>query len=188
MEMKARKTDKRVLKTKKAIRAAFVKFLGEKDVDRITVKEIAEEAHVDRKTIYNYYSGVHEIGEELSNELFCSFEEDLKNTYYQLSDLYALFVVLTEKLSENLELYGQIINLDSNSAFFKNIVGFFKDKVRELLKKEASLTDFEREFTTEYVTNGLIAAYRCWFNSDRSMSLAEFSAQVWKLVLNGPSV
>ncbi len=185
MEERIRKTDRRVVKTKKAIRAAFVKLMGEKDVGRITVKEIAEEANVDRKTVYNYYNGVHEIGEELSNELYSSFKGDLQNAYYQLSDLYSLFGELTKKLSENLELYGQIINLDSNSYFFKNVVDFFRDNLRELLKKEAKLSECEREFTTEYIINGLIAAYRCWFNSDRTMSLEEFSAIVGKLVFKG---
>ncbi len=57
--------DKRVVKTKKAIRNALMKLLVDKEFDKITVKEIAQIAQVDRKTVYNYYTGVMEIFEEI---------------------------------------------------------------------------------------------------------------------------
>ena len=185
MSVQNGKIDRRVIKTKKAIRTAFVKLMSEKDIDRITIKELAEEADVDRKTIYNYYDSVQEIGEELSNELFELFETQTKEYRYQLSNPYESFDVLTKILSENLELYGQLINLNVTSHFFQISVNYFKSKIRDVLKQRGDLTDIQVEFTTEYLTNGLFAAYRCWFNSDRSLSLEEFSSEMGKLVLEG---
>lgn len=57
MEKSEKKTDRRVIKTKKAIHMAFVKLLSQKSVNEITVKDIADEADINRKTFYNYYSG-----------------------------------------------------------------------------------------------------------------------------------
>ena len=185
MAEQKRKEDRRIQKTKKAIRAAFVKLMGEKEIDRITIKELADEADVDRKTIYNYYSGIHEIGEELANELFELFERETKDFEDQISNPYESFGVLTKVLSENLELYGQLINLDINSHFFQISVNYFKSKIREALKAREKLTERQIEFTTEYVTNGMFAAYRYWFNSDREMSLEQFSKEMGKLVLDG---
>ena len=185
MSVQNGKIDRRVIKTKKAIRTAFVKLMAEKEIDRITVKELAEEADVDRKTIYNYYDSVQDIGEELSNELFELFETQTKEYRYQLSNPYESFDVLTKILSENLELYGQLINLNVTSHFFQISVNYFKSKIRDVLKQRGDLTDIQVEFTTEYLTNGLFAAYRCWFNSDRSLSLEEFSSEMGKLVLEG---
>lgn len=185
MSVQNGKIDRRVIKTKKAIRTAFVKLMAEKEIDRITVKELAEEADVDRKTIYNYYDSVQEIGEELSNELFELFETQTKEYRYQLSNPYESFDVLTKILSENLELYGQLINLNVTSHFFQISVNYFKSKIRDALKQRGDLTDIQVDFTTEYLTNGLFAAYRCWFNSDRSLSLEEFSSEMGKLVLEG---
>ncbi len=188
MTEQKRKQDRRIQKTKKAIRAAFVKLMGEKEIDRITIKELADVADVDRKTIYNYYSGIHEIGEELANELFELFEKKSNEFAYQLSNPYESFEVLTDILSENLEFYGQIINLDVNSYFSKISVNYFKSKIRDALRyTRNNLTELQIKFITEYVTNGLFAAYRCWFNSDRTMSLKEFSLEVGKLVIDGIS-
>ena len=48
------KTDLRVIKTKKAIRNAFAELLSEKDIQKITIKDIADTAVINRKTFYNY--------------------------------------------------------------------------------------------------------------------------------------
>ena len=187
MSVQYRRQDRRVQKTKKAIRGAFLKLMSEKDIDRITVKELAETADVDRKTVYNYYGSVQEIGDELSNELFELFETQTQEYSYQLSNPYESFGALTKILSENLELYGQLINLNVNSHFFQVSVNYFKSKIREALKQRGGLSEIQVEFTTEYLTNGLFAAYRCWFNSDRSLSLEEFASDMGKLVVDGVS-
>ena len=53
MEHTEKRPDRRVVKTKKAIRNAFAKLLSEKELDKITMKDIAEEANINRKTLYN---------------------------------------------------------------------------------------------------------------------------------------
>ena len=58
MENKTKSVDRRVIKTKRAIRNAFAKLMVEKDINDITIIELAEAADINRKTFYNYYSGV----------------------------------------------------------------------------------------------------------------------------------
>ena len=61
MAEEVKRVDRRVAKTRRAIRNAFVRLLTEKEMDKITIKELAELADVDRKTVYNYYEGVYDI-------------------------------------------------------------------------------------------------------------------------------
>ena len=58
MEKVQKPVDRRVLKTKRAIRNAFAKLMVEKDINDITVMELSETADINRKTFYNYDSGV----------------------------------------------------------------------------------------------------------------------------------
>lgn len=46
------KTDKRVIKTKHAIYKAFVELLNEKDINQITITDVAKRANINRKTFY----------------------------------------------------------------------------------------------------------------------------------------
>ena len=61
MENVAKKKDRRVIRTQRSIRNALAQLLVEKDLEKISIKEIAEKADVDRKTVYNYYKSVQEI-------------------------------------------------------------------------------------------------------------------------------
>ena len=49
-----KKTDRRVIKTKRAIRNAFAELLSHKDINDITIKDIADTADINRKTGCNY--------------------------------------------------------------------------------------------------------------------------------------
>ena len=53
MEPANRKSDLRVIKTKRAIHTAVAELLTEKDMDDITVTDIASRAIINRKTFYN---------------------------------------------------------------------------------------------------------------------------------------
>ncbi|MBQ3987763.1 MAG: TetR/AcrR family transcriptional regulator, partial [Ruminococcus sp.] len=65
MEKKPKSVDRRVLKTKRAIRNAFAKLMVEKDINDITIMELADTADINRKTFYNYYSGVYQVVEDI---------------------------------------------------------------------------------------------------------------------------
>lgn len=66
--------DLRVMRTKKAIKTAFVDLVNEKGFANVTIKEIAERAIINRQTFYNYYQDKYDLTEQLSAELLATFE------------------------------------------------------------------------------------------------------------------
>ncbi len=90
--MEERKTvDRRTRKTKKAIRHAFAELLTQKDINDITIRDIADLADINRKTFYNHYAGIYQIVDEIENEIVLAFEsvledvdlkQDLKNPVF----------------------------------------------------------------------------------------------------------
>ena len=57
-ETKERKTDRRVEKTKQAMRHAFVELLKRKPYNAITISELTREADIDRRTFYLHYESI----------------------------------------------------------------------------------------------------------------------------------
>ena len=53
------------LRTKLAIRQAFIELLNERPLDKISVKDIAERSAVNRNTFYYYYADVYALVEEI---------------------------------------------------------------------------------------------------------------------------
>ena len=79
--MTTRDNDRRVRKTKLALEQAFLELLAEKDLDRITVKELAERADITRKTFYLHYSSIEAFVEEV-------VAEKLPESFSQMERLY----------------------------------------------------------------------------------------------------
>lgn len=65
--MSEKKTDRRTLKTRKAICDAFAELLAEKELHKITVQEIADNADVNRVTFYKHYLHIYTTKLYLSN-------------------------------------------------------------------------------------------------------------------------
>ena len=49
------KTDRRIRRTKKAIKEALIEVLKKKNVENVTIKELADKADITRATFYQYY-------------------------------------------------------------------------------------------------------------------------------------
>ncbi len=51
----SKKTDLRVIRTKKSIKRALLGLLKEKNYNKITIQDISEEAIINRNTFYLHY-------------------------------------------------------------------------------------------------------------------------------------
>ena len=58
------KSDLRVIKTRKSIMQAFIKLSGVKDFKSITVKDITQEALINRATFYYHFSDIYDLLEK----------------------------------------------------------------------------------------------------------------------------
>ena len=68
------KIDPRAMRTQTALQAAFRKLLNEKPFQKISVKEITEEAGIARHTFYNHY--------ETKDELLNSFLDEILDGFF----------------------------------------------------------------------------------------------------------
>ena len=179
--------DRRVIKTKKAIRNAFARLLSEKELGDITVSDIAEYADINRKTFYNYYAGVHEVVYEIEDEIARSFGGALGTLELSSVDNAAYFVFerLTSVINTDIDFYGQMFSMRGNVSMLTKIVDIMKDKASPLITELFDLTGDRLEVIMEFTFSGLISVYQRWFNSDRSIPVEEISSAITKLVISG---
>ena len=113
MENTAHKPDRRVARTKKAIKNAFAELMSEKEISEITVKDIAETADVNRKTFYNYYNSVYDIVNEIENELVLAFDNVLSNIDFkqEMKNPYGIFEKLTGVINQDFDFYSRLMKM-----------------------------------------------------------------------------
>ena len=61
--------DRRQKRTRRAIREAYAALLGEKDFDRLTVRELTHRADVSRGAFYLYYHDLYDLRDKLPGEI-----------------------------------------------------------------------------------------------------------------------
>lgn len=69
--------DLRVVKTKKAIRDAFLQIRERTELERVKVKEICDIALINKTTFYKYYKDVSDLSEALEEEIMDDITKEL---------------------------------------------------------------------------------------------------------------
>ena len=179
--------DRRVLRTKKNIRQAFLSLLSNKSLTHITVKELSDLADINRKTFYMYYSTIEDILAELEDELvqklILVFEKELfeKETF----DSYSFFENLNRTIQEDMELY-RILN---HSDLLPHLIQRAKNALIEVFFRKYNISadsDNERYILyAEYAASGILSMYTRWFSSDSKMNLEELTKTAAEITLYG---
>ena len=186
--MEVQKTqDRRVLKTRRAVHNAFAQLLTEKDLNDITVKEIADAADINRKTFYRYYAGIYELMGEIENEVTTQLAQGMQGIDLRtcLEKPYIIFDQLNALVSGDLEFYGLLLRMDTNSALSEKLRQLLQQRTAETLCAQFPAAGDGLELAAAFLVSGMLTVYKEWFRSDRSRSLESVSKTVGTLCLQG---
>ena len=187
MNLPEKPTDRRVLRTKKNIRQAFLHLLSEKSLSQITVKELSDLADINRKTFYMYYSNIEDIFAELEDELVLKLVHVFEKELFQkeMFDAYSFFENLNRTILEDIDLY-RILN---HSDLLPHLIQRAKNALIEVFFRKYNISadsDNERYILyAEYAASGILSMYTKWFSRDFHMSLEELTRTAAEITLYG---
>ena len=187
MNLPEKPTDRRVLRTKKNIRQAFLHLLSEKSLSQITVKELSDLADINRKTFYMYYSNIEDIFAELEDELVLKLVHVFEKELFQkeMFDSYSFFENLNRTILEDIDLY-RILN---HSDLLPHLIQRAKNALIEVFFRKYNISadsDNERYILyAEYAASGILSMYTKWFSRDVHMSLEELTRTAAEITLYG---
>lgn len=187
MSDKQKKPDRRVAKTRRAIRNAFAELFSERSVDEITIKDICDRADISRKTFYYYYGGLWDMVEETENEIVSAFEQLLDGINFKrdIKQPYIIFEKLTAVINADMDFYGCLLTAKRNSELVDKLLVALKRKLVLSFSEQISTDTDKFELVADYSLSGMIAVYQKWMNSDRSQSIEQLSSDLSKLMFGG---
>lgn len=185
--MVEKKTDRRVIKTKHAIFKAFVELLNEKDVNQITITDIAKKANINRKTFYNYYSDAYEVMEEIENLTVEAFINNMGTVEFtNMADfLTEIFIKFTETVNNDLQFFNLLFKTNNRSFLIVKIVEALKKYVQKRIEESNELDMRRFEVVSNFYLSGVLSVYMNWFMNNYDQSIEEISALLTELVLHG---
>ncbi|MBQ4237710.1 MAG: TetR/AcrR family transcriptional regulator C-terminal domain-containing protein [Ruminococcus sp.] len=179
--------DRRVVKTKRAIKEAFAKLLTQKDINDITISDIAAEANINRKTFYNYYGGIYEVVGEIEDDIVRLIDKEVTGIGFQnsLQSPYLIFEKLTKVIKTDTDFFGYLLGMNANVSLESKIADLLKSKFKMFVLQDVEISELRLNLMAEFIISGMVAVYRRWFNSDRSEPIETISKEMQLLAFEG---
>ena len=183
---KPQKTEYRSAKrSRKMIREAFLTLLKQKPETKITVTDIVKLADINRTTFYAHYPDVRGVVEEIENDVIDKMMIILKDFHYFsfFKNPAPLLLQISRFLEMDIDLYKQLIRIDSSDAFLDKLKKIFAD----FMENDPDIPQYIREksgfaIRVSYFTGGIVNAYRQWLTGELDCSLNDISMEIASMI------
>ena len=178
------KEDRRIRKTKSSIKQAFTKLLQEKDLEKITIRDITTRADINRGTFYLHYEDKYmllaDMEDEYISELttYTQFDllrgssiEDIANTFVN-----NILKNIFQHIHDNLEFYHTILQLERTSQL----------ELKPYISINHSIGGIPGMYFYSYVSGATISIIKYWVMDKQPISVDELAKHVHNIVFNGP--
>ena len=144
--------DRRILKTKRAIKEAYLKLLRQKGSYKdIVVKELVDLADVNRSTFYLHYYDSDQVFEELIDEMFEDVSSKIPENGFEIEKTDEIISQMNELIRDN-EDYSLIVSRASDLPYFSSsLLKTMKNKIDLGSFRNPHLSKEEKEFLMEMI-------------------------------------
>ncbi|AID02222.1 TetR family transcriptional regulator [Staphylococcus xylosus] len=188
--------DRRVRKTKNAIKQAFIKLLAEKELERITIQDITTLADVNRGTFYLHYEDKYILLSDLEDEILASLADEIGTSklVMQDSNLEDFAKNFSKKILKNIILHIQkdidfylvIFKLDRKSQLEDKISELMYANMVKIISNKQKISGIPIDYFHSYVSGATISFIKHWVQDNNRMELNIVADHLFKIIFNGP--
>lgn len=180
-----KKTDRRVLRTRKMLLDGLMDLLKEKDIKDISVKELADYVDINRCTFYLHYKDVYDMLEKIEMEVITDFNSMLDSCINSTSDDPHLFLLaFFTYANEHQKTLSALIGQHGDLAFTNYMKKIVQERMHFIWEKNAYKTD-NFEYYSAFIISGCLGLLEKWVQNgfvESPEDMAEFAAE---MVLQG---
>ena len=161
------KGNQRVMITKQLLKDALLKLLEKKHIGKISVRELCQEADINRSTFYRHYETPHDVLLEFARDFILAFYET-EDAKQDKNDIKKLITRMCRFLHQNAEVVKLFIRNSSNSDFpdlFRLVSEGFLES-RSVLYKGQAVDDHTLRLMTAFFSHGMHSLLRQWLLED----------------------
>lgn len=183
--MKSDKDDRRVKYTKMVLKESFIKLLEKKTLSQITIKEICEDADINRATFYAHYNDQYDLFEKIENELLDNFNAHIAEFNQKNNNMNTVLTAekIFEYLKENARLCKLLLSERGDFSFQKQIMMLVYDKIITELTDNNKITKEDAEYIYSFTITGCVGIVQKWFDDDMKKSAHFMAEMIIKLTL-----
>ncbi|NMO97954.1 TetR/AcrR family transcriptional regulator [Paenibacillus lemnae] len=199
--MKEPVLDRRIVKTKKALRDALTSLMKEKTFDEITVSDLTVRADINRGTFYLHYRDKYDLLQQSEEEILAGVQKirSKKKKMLKKEDLpvfdfmnkpLPLVAELFEYLQEHAEFMTVILGPRGNPAFHVKLKEVMSSTMAQSIL--ARLGEDQEElivpidYLSSYAISAQLGVIQHWLNTGMKESPMEVSLILSRLIFSNP--
>lgn len=184
--MKKESDDRRVKYTKMVLKESFITLLEQKDISKISIKEICESADINRATFYSHYSDQYDLLRKIESELLDNIKIYLY-AYMHNDPAEIDRIKMVERIflyiKENARLCKLLLSEEGDLHFQKRAMTLIYEKNIEDLISVDGISREEAEYIYSFTITGCVGAIQKWLYDDMPQSARAMSEMLVKLAM-----
>ena len=188
------KEDRRVRKTRSAIKSSFIELLNEKELEKITIQDIADRADINRGTFYLHYEDKYMLLTDMEdkcisqiwssiqfNQLDTSTPENTADDFFN-----NILTKVLQHISDNMEFYHTIFQLERKSRLEEKIHSLMKENMQKYISINHEIDGIPEMYFHSYVSGATISIIKYWVQDDSRISVNDLTKHIFNIIYNGP--
>lgn len=152
-----------VRETKMRIQQTFLQLMQKKPYTKISIREISEQANINRSTFYLHYQDVYDLMEQIEDELLCKMKEALRKISREnyVPGKHPQHTGVFQVMMENYDLCRILMSDNGDISFVYRFSKVVDDTMHACWS--AYLADKKKvknlDMYVSYVTHGMVGIY-----------------------------
>lgn len=181
--------DRRVRKTKKALREGLSVLMAQKNIREISVQELSDLADLNRATFYLHYRDIYDLQQQIENEVV----EEINAIMEQYMPTkegdhpYPLFVALLTYIEDNASLCKMLLGKNSSRTFLDKLCTIVEERCLRTWLANYRVQEMEEELSyfSSYIVYGYVAIIEKWVESGMETTPEKLAGMMGSMGLYG---
>lgn len=170
--------NQRVKLTKTLLKNSLIDLMHSKPINKITIKELCENADINRSTFYLYYSDQYALLGEIEKDLLLHAEEHMDKISSDTSSVRYLQELLTY-IKNNKDIFRTLLCRQENFNFQTNFIAYSMKKLKITINLKCS--EKISEYVFHFLTMGCLNIIKEWIISDFDISVEDMAHMIFRL-------
>ena len=173
----AERTDRRVRKTKAALRHGLAVLTQKKSIKEITVKELVEEVDINRSTFYLHYTDIYSMVSELESELLTEFKHaiDLYPPTSSEEEMCRFFEHIYNILSDNREICIALVSENDDISFIRQVEDFVAERIKKIFESGMVKNVYDVRYVFDFCISGGMGLFKHWLTDENALEPAHMA-------------
>ena len=201
---KKNKTDRRIQRTRRALRKALMDLIKEKGYDSLSVEEITQRANLGRATFYLHYKDKEDLlvdeFSELANERartlseipFSAWLPHFRDPEHTVANVPTEpFLMVFQHVADNAEIYRILLQNEKSDRILERIRKIIAQSITEFMQTKVEndpipiLFEVPIELLAAYFSGALLSCVDWWLEQGESYSPEEMTRMFQRLFFPG---